>query len=67
MSYIDSNISNHLPNITLDYINDKKKLNSFYNRSNKVENYKRQLDEKMRQYNADFRTVWSNKLKKQYQ
>ena len=67
MSYIDSNISNHLPNITLDYINDKKKLNSFYNRSNKLENYKRQLDEKRRQYNADFRTVLSNQLKKQYQ
>ena len=67
MSYIDSNISNHLPNITLDYINDKKKLNPFYNRFNVLENYKSQLDEKINQYNDDFRIVLSNQLKKQYE
>lgn len=67
MSYIDSNISNHLPNITLDYINDEKKLNSFYNRSNKLENYKNQLDEKTIQYTDEFRIVLSNQLKKQYE
>lgn len=67
MSYIDSNISNHLPNITLDYINDEKKLNSFYNRSNKLENYKNQLEEKRNQYSDEFRIVLSNQLKKQYE
>ena len=67
MSYIDSNISNHLPNITLDYINDEKKLNSFYNRFNKIENYKNQLNEKINHYNDNFRTVLSNQLKKQYE
>ena len=67
MSYIDSNISNHLPNITLDYINDEKKLNSFYNRFNKIENYKNQLNEKINHYNDNFRTVLSNQLEKQYE
>ena len=67
MSYIDSNISNHLPNITFDYINDEKKLNSFYNRFNKIENYKNQLNEKINHYNDNFRTVLSNQLEKQYE
>jgi hypothetical protein len=56
-----------LPNITLDYINDEKKLNSFYNRSNKLENYKNQLEEKRNQYSDEFRIVLSNQLKKQYE
>ncbi|MDB0069049.1 bacillithiol biosynthesis cysteine-adding enzyme BshC [Flavobacteriaceae bacterium] len=67
MSYIDSNISNHLPKITLDYINEEKKLNSFYNRSNNIDNYKNQFNEKANKYNNDFRIVLSNQLKKQYE
>ena len=67
MSYIDSNISNHLPKITLDYINEEKKLNPFYNRPNNIDNYKSQFDEKINQYNNDFRIVLSNQLKKQYE
>ena len=54
MSYIDSNISNHLPKITLDYINEEKKLNPFYNRPNNIDNYKSQFDEKINQYNNDY-------------
>ena len=51
MKEIDSNITGHLPKITLDYINNVSSVSEFYNRENKLENYYDQLIEKRKNYN----------------
>jgi hypothetical protein len=43
---IDPNFTKHLPKITLDYLNNGASIKNFFNRSNSVENYFDQIDEK---------------------
>ena len=66
MTYINSNISNHLPKITLDYINAEESLKSFYYKKNDIENYLDQIKEKNKLYNHNFREVLKNELLNQY-
>ena len=66
MTYINSNISNHLPKITLDYINAEESLKSFYHKKNDIENYLDQIKEKNKLYNHNFREVLKNELLNQY-
>jgi len=66
LTYINSKISNHLPKITLSYINDDKAISPFYNNSNEIDNYLDQLKEKKEQYNNEFRKVLYQELFKQY-
>ena len=48
MKLIDPNITGHLPSLTLSYFNNEKGLNPFYNRLNKLKNYKAQIEEKQK-------------------
>ena len=66
MTYINSNISNHLPKITLDYINAEESLKSFYYKKNNIENYLDQIKEKNKLYNHNFREVLKKELLNQY-
>ncbi len=66
MTYINSNISNHLPKITLDYINAEKSIKSFYYKKNDIENYLDQIKEKNKLYNHSFREVLKKELLNQY-
>ena len=66
MTYIKPEISNHLPKITLSYINNDKGITSFYNNSFEIDNYLDQLKEKKEQYNDDYRKVLGQELFKQY-
>ena len=66
MTYIKPEISNHLPKITLRYINNDKGITSFYNNSFEIDNYLDQLKEKKEQYNDDYRKVLGQELFKQY-
>jgi hypothetical protein len=50
LTYIKPEISNHLPKITLSYINNDKGITSFYNNSFEIDNYLDQLKEKKEQY-----------------
>jgi len=66
LTYINSNISNHLPKITLDYINAEKSIKSFYYKKNDIENYLDQIKEKNKLYNHSFREVLKKELLNQY-
>jgi len=66
LTFINLKISNHLPPITTNYIEDERKLVSFYNRTNKIENYLDQIREKKKNYNNSYRKILTNELKKQY-
>ena len=39
MTFINSKISNHLPQITANYIEGERELVPFFNRANEIENY----------------------------
>ena len=67
MKEIDSNITGHLPKITLDYINNVSSVSEFYNRENKLENYYDQLIEKRKNYNNNFRRPLCEVLKSNYE
>ena len=67
MKEIDSNITGHLPKITLDYINNVSSISEFYNRENKLENYYDQLIEKRKNYNNNFRRPLCKVLKSNYE
>ena len=66
MKLIDPNITGHLPLLTLNYSNNEKELNSFYNRSNKLKNYKNQIEEKQKNFNNKSRNILSQVLIEQY-
>ena len=67
MKLIDPNITGHLPLLTLSYFNNKKELNSFYNRSNELKNYRDQIEEKHKNFNNKSRNILSQVLIEQYQ
>jgi len=67
LKLIDPNITGHLPSLTLSYFNNEKGLNPFYNRLNKLKNYKAQIEEKQKNFNNIFRDILSKELKVQYQ
>tara|TARA_B110000914_G_scaffold219283_1_gene227722 strand:- start:6078 stop:7679 length:1602 start_codon:yes stop_codon:yes gene_type:complete len=67
LKLIDPNITGHLPFLTLSYFNNEKGINSFYKRSNKLKNYKDQIEEKQKNFNNKFRNILSQELNKQYQ
>jgi len=66
LKLIDPNITGHLPLLTLNYSNNEKELNSFYNRSNKLKNYKNQIEEKQKNFNNKSRNILSQVLIEQY-
>jgi bacillithiol synthase len=67
LKLIDPNITGHLPLLTLSYFNNKKELNSFYNRSNELKNYRDQIEEKHKNFNNKSRNILSQVLIEQYQ
>ena len=67
MKLIDPNITKHLPFLALSYFNNEKGLSSFYKRSNKLKNYKDQIQEKQKNFNNKFRVILSKELNEQYQ
>ena len=66
MKLIDPNITKHLPFLALSYFNNEKGLSSFYKRSNKLKNYKDQIQEKQKNFNNKFRVILSKELNEQY-
>ena len=64
---IDSNITGHLPSITLDYINNENRVIEFYNRNNTLDNYYEQIIEKKNNYNNDYRKLLFEVLNNNYQ
>ena len=55
MKLINSNITKHLPQITLDYINNKDYVVELFERENLLENYFDQILDKKNNYNNNFR------------
>jgi len=66
LKLIDPNITKHLPFLALSYFNNEKGLSSFYKRSNKLINYKDQIQEKQKNFNNKFRVILSKELNEQY-
>ena len=67
MKLINSNITKHLPEITLDYINNEDRVVELFNRNNLLENYFDQILEKKNNYNNDFRKPLSEVLELNYE
>ena len=63
---IDSNITGHLPSISLGYINNEKRLTKFFNRNNTIENYFDQIIEKKNNYNNNNRKLLFEVLNNNY-
>ena len=55
MKLINSNITKHLPQITLDYINNEDRVIELFERENLLENYFDQILDKKNNYNNNFR------------
>ena len=55
MKLINSNITKHLPQVTLDYINNEDRVIEFFERENLLENYFDQILDKKNNYNNNFR------------
>ena len=66
MQYLDLNITNHLPKITTDYLNNKKNIKNLYNRSFNIKNFSKQIEEKKKNYDDDFRSIICDALTKNY-
>ena len=67
MQFINSNITNHLPKITNEYINNKDQISCFFNRKNDVENYYDQILEKKSNYDEKLRKILTSVLESNYQ
>ena len=67
MKSIDSNITGHLPSISLRYINDENRLTNFFNRNNNLKNYYDQIKEKKNNYNNDYRKLLFDVLNNNYE
>jgi len=67
LKLINSNITKHLPEITLDYINNEDRVVELFNRNNLLENYFDQILEKKNNYNNDFRKPLSEVLELNYE
>jgi len=66
LKLIDSNITKHLPKITLDYVNNDSSVFEFYGRDNQLENYQDQILDKKKNYNNDFRKPLTDLLASNY-
>lgn len=66
MQYLDLNITNHLPKITTDYLNNKKNIKNLYNRPFNIKNFSKQIEEKKKNYDDDFRSIICDALTKNY-
>jgi len=64
---IDSNITGHLPSISLGYINNENRVTKFFNRNNTLENYYEQIIEKKNNYNNDYRKLLVEVLNNNYE
>tara|TARA_X000000368_G_C23057064_1_gene724485 strand:- start:5046 stop:6638 length:1593 start_codon:yes stop_codon:yes gene_type:complete len=64
---IDSNITGHLPSISLRYINGENRLTNFFNRNNTLKNYYDQIKEKKNNYNNDYRKLLFDLLNNNYE
>ena len=58
--------SGYFSNLIVDYLNQNSNLNSLYNFSPSIENYKLQIDLKRENYNHNNRKTLVETLKKQY-
>jgi len=65
--YISFRDTNYFSSLICDYLDENSALKSFYNRFQKLENFKAQIEEKQSSFNNDSRTVLVNALNKQYQ
>ena len=66
MQYLDLNITQHLPPITNDYINNKKSVKSLYNRFFEVGEFHDQIEEKKKNYDNVTRKSLCDVLSKNY-
>ena len=67
MKIINSNITKHLPQITLDYINNKDYVVELFERENLLENYFDQILDKKNNYNNNFRKPLADVLSLNYE
>ena len=58
--------TNYFSSLICDYLDEKKELQSFYNNFPKLENFKKQIEEKKVSVNLQSRTILSEALKSQY-
>ena len=59
--------TNYFSSLICDYLDEHQKLQPFYNRFPKLENFKSQIDEKKMSVRAKSRTILNETLKSQYQ
>ncbi len=59
--------TNYFSSLICDYLDEKSKLNSFYNRFPKIENFQLQIEEKGMSFKLQSRAILVSSLHKQYQ
>ena len=65
--YIAFRDTGYFSSLICDYLDEKKELSSFYNRSAKLNNFKPQIEQKQSSFSQEKRDVLVSVLKKQYE